>query len=215
MTDWDFIMNRWDFHEVGSRFYYEPLRFSWRQVEIILWTVKISIMTGLYFITNVEIAILTDWDFVTNSWDFHDGKSRFYYKRSKCSPWQVQILSWTVEIFIMTGQDFISNGWHFHDDRWRFYNELLRFSWWQFEIFIIDGLAFHDDKSIFFCQRLTFSWWQVQIFLWKVKFSLRHFISDDWYFHNDSSRFSWWEVDIISIAIIFNGGVWFRRYFQL
>ena len=172
MTDWDFIMNRWDFHEVGSRFYYEPLRFSWRQVEIILWTVKISIMTGLYFITNVEIAILTDWDFVTNSWDFHDGKARFYYKRSKCSPWQVQILSWTVEIFIMTGQDFISNGWHFHDDRWRFYYEPLRFSWWQFEIFIIDGLAFHDDKSIFFCQRLTFSWWQVQIFLWKVKFSL-------------------------------------------
>lgn len=134
MTDWDFIMNRWDFHEVGSRFYYEPLRFSWRRVEIILWTVKISIMTGLYFITNVEIAILTDWDFVTNSWDFHDGKANFiindpsvhhdrsrsYHEPLRFSLWQVKILFRTVDIFMTTGEDSIMNCWDFHDDSSRF-----------------------------------------------------------------------------------------------
>ena len=42
--------------------------------------------------------------------DFHDDRSRFYYKRLRFSWWQVESLLQTVKIFMMTGWEFITNG---------------------------------------------------------------------------------------------------------
>ena len=111
------------FHDDRSRFCYERLRFSWWQVEIFLWTVGISMMTGR--------------DFIMSDWNSHDDRSRFYYEWLKFSRWRVQIVLWTVEIFVMTSRDSIMNDWDFHDDRSKFYYERLRFSWWQVEMFMI------------------------------------------------------------------------------
>ena len=66
MTGRDFIMINQDFHDGRSWFYYEWLEFSWWQVEILLWTVAIFLVTGR-----------TGWDF------FND--------RSKFSLWQIEI----------------------------------------------------------------------------------------------------------------------------
>ena len=85
--------------------------FSWWEFEILLlWT--------------FEIFVMTSRDFVTNGWNFHDGRSRFYCKRSRFLWWQVETLLWTGGIFMMTGRAFTINGRDFLDGR-------SRFSWWQ------------------------------------------------------------------------------------
>ena len=42
MTSRDFVMNDRDFHDDRSRFYYERLRYSWWQVEIIFFVPGIT-----------------------------------------------------------------------------------------------------------------------------------------------------------------------------
>ena len=82
--------------------------------EILLWTVKIFMMTGRDFHDyrsrflwwQVEVSVMTGWDFL-------DDGSRFSW--------------WQVKIFMMTGRDFIINYRDFHDDRSWFYYELSRF----------------------------------------------------------------------------------------
>ena len=62
---------------------------------------------------------MAGWDFIMNGQDFIK-TVEMYYDSSRFSPWQVEILFWTVEIFMMTGREF-------HDDSLRFYYEQWRF----------------------------------------------------------------------------------------
>ena len=62
-------------------------------------------------------------DFITNSGDFHDKRSRFSWRQVDVFLWPVEILWWQVKISMMTDRDF-------HGDWSRFYYEGLRFSWW-------------------------------------------------------------------------------------
>ena len=77
-----------------------------------------------------------DGDFIMNGRYFHDGRSRFYYKRLIFAWWQIENLWWTVKIFIIT--------------LLRFYDERLRVSWSQVgnvmmtgEICIMNSREFH------------------------------------------------------------------------
>ena len=135
----DFIINGRDFQDNNR------LRFSWWYVEILLWTIKVFMMTGWIFSWwLVEILLWKAVIFkIIAGWDIHDHRSRFSW-------WQVKILLWTVEIFMMTGQDFIINGLDFHDSKSWFYFELSWFFWWQVEIFMMTGWEFYDGRSRFF-----------------------------------------------------------------
>ena len=95
------------FHGDMSRFYYKRLRFSWWQVEILLWRLEILMHTG--------------WDFNMNGSDFYDARSRFYYDRLRFS-WLVEIFVMTDRDFMLTVRDFTMSSRDFYDDRSRFHN---------------------------------------------------------------------------------------------
>ena len=134
----------WSALFVNSRDYLKGPDTLWK-VDILLWMIKIFMMTGWDFIMNdrdfPQIEI-----FMMATRDYHDSRSRFFYDQW----WQVDIvmmtgrdfhdgrlifLLWPVEIFKMAGR-------YFHDDR-------SRFSWWQVEIFIMTSGDFHDGRSRF------------------------------------------------------------------
>ena len=84
-----------------------------------------------------------------NGREFHDGRSKLYYERSRFLWWQPDVLLWTVKLFMMTDREFCDN-WS------KCYYERSRFSRWWVEIFMMAAWDFYD--------MLRFSWKQVKIF---------------------------------------------------
>ena len=91
----DFIINGGDFLDDRSKCYYGCSRFSWWQVEILLWTVEILIMIGrdVYFSWHVKFFVMTRQIkiFMMKGRGFCGDRSRFYYERLRFSWWQVKI----------------------------------------------------------------------------------------------------------------------------
>ena len=116
-----------------------------------IWQVKIFTMKGWDFHVGRSRFYFEQLIFTMTGQDFHVGRSRFYFEQLRFPWWQVKILWWQVTIFVMTG-------WDFHDDRSKFCYEQLRFSWWQVKILKTTGPHFHDDRA-------RLSWWQVEIFM--------------------------------------------------
>ena len=101
-----------------------------------------------HFIADLQVTfIFLAWsailansqDFIINGCDFHDDRSRFYYERSRCS-W------WLVEIFMMAGQDF-------HGEKSIFYYGQLRLSWWQVEIILWTATTLKGLKIVTPCHK--------------------------------------------------------------
>ena len=92
MTDQDFIMNSWDFIMSDQNISVDRLRFSW-------WTGQCFVMNCEDFqddklrfswwkVTKflwweVKIFLVTGQDFIINSWECHDDRSRFYYEQQQ------------------------------------------------------------------------------------------------------------------------------------
>ena len=94
-------------------------------------------------------CILKGRDFIMNGREFHDGRPKLHYERSRFLWWQPDVLLWTVKLFMMTDREFCDN-WS------KCYYERSRFSRWWVEIFMMAAWDFYDI--------LRFLWKQVKIF---------------------------------------------------
>ena len=112
----DYLVNVWAFQDGRSRNYYERSSFSCWQVEILLSTVLMFIISR-FSRWQVEILLWTVEVSMATGRGFYDGTSRLYGEWLTFSRWQVKNLLWTVEIFtsrILCCQVKILD---FHDDR--------------------------------------------------------------------------------------------------
>ena len=138
-----------------------------------------------------------------NGQDFYDGRSRFYYERSRFSWWQV-------EIFMVTGRVFV--------------NEELRLSWWEVEILLWTattpkGLELlspcHKQKIIITIlpstrpKKLTKKWKNISLVFWLTFFISPLGFMCQFHFHLYSQIL--YHFDFVSRSI--STWSWFRFYF--